>query len=270
MQLDKLIPVNLRQVWPHETTDFSHWLSQNENLDILGDEIGMDLDIVKREALAGKYRVDILSKDKLTNEIVIIENQLEDTDHSHLGQLITYSSHYNAKTIVWVVRDLRIEHERAIEWLNRNLSDEIKIFLVKIELFKIGDSLPAAKFSLLSKPYGWTNTKQRKKVEIEILPEDLVEYARIRESIIKPSLINFLNKFAIPEKTYQKRELLEQYCLSEKNDSKYYIQHPNQFKKDLISWAKLNNQTVNKLYQNEKHRGDHKSGGIEYITFNRK
>ncbi|MTK53546.1 hypothetical protein [Paludibacter sp.] len=268
MLLDKLVPVNLRQVWSHETTDFSHWLSQNENLDILGDEIGMDLDIIKREALAGRYRVDILSKDKLTNEIVIIENQLENTDHSHLGQLITYSSHYNAKTIVWVVRDLRIEHEKAIEWLNRNLSDEIKIFLVKIELFKIGDSLPAPKFSLLSKPYGWTNTRQRKAVEIEKFPENFVDYERICQSIIKSSLINFLNKFAIPEKTYKRRELLEKYSLDEKNDSKYYIQHPNQFKKVLISWAKLNKLVVNKLHQNEKHKGVHKSGGVEYITFN--
>lgn len=208
--------------------------------------------------------------DKFTNEIVIIENQLEDTDHSHLGQLITYSSHYNAKNIVWIVKDLRVEHEKAIEWLNKNLSDEIKIFLVKIELFKIGNSLPAPMFSLISKPYGWSNTKQRKKIEIELLPEDLIEYTRIRESILKSSLIGFLNKFVIPEKIYQKKELLKQYTLRENNDSKYYIQHPSQFKKDLILWAKLNKYIVNKDYQNEKAKGNHKSGGIEYITFNYK
>jgi hypothetical protein len=269
MIIDKLIPVNLRDVWPHETTDFSYWLSKKENLSTLGDEIGMELEIVKREALAGKFRVDILAKDKFTNEIVIIENQLEDTDHSHLGQLITYSSHYNATDIIWIVRDLRIEHEKAIEWLNRNSTDEIKIFLVKIELFRIGNSLPAPKFSLISKPYGWTNTKQRKPVEIEVLSDELIEYSRLRDNIIKQSLIVFLNKFIVPEKTYQKKELLQQYSENEKNDSKYYIQHMNKFKKDLNAWAKMNKFIINKDYQNEKYKGDHKAGGIEYITFNR-
>jgi hypothetical protein len=235
----------------------------------LGNELGMSLEIIKREALVGKFRADILSKDNLTDEIVIIENQLENTNHSHLGQLITYSSHYEAKNIVWIVKDLRIEHEKAIEWLNKNLSAEIKIFLVKIELFRIGNSNPAPKFSLLSKPYGWTNTLNRKEIEIEPLSFELMEYEQIKKSIIKPSLINFLNKFIEIEKKYPRREILETYSKKEKMDSSYYIRHPNQFRKDLVSWAKLNNFVVNKDYQNEKYNGYHKTGGVEYIIFNR-
>lgn len=269
MQLEKLIPVDLRKVWAHESSDFTIWLSQPENINILGDELGMELEIIKREAPAGKFRVDILSKDTLTDEITIIENQLEYTDHSHLGQLITYSSHYNTKNIVWIVRDLRIEHEKAIEWLNKNLSDEIRIFLVKIELFIIGNSNPAPKFSLISKPFGWTNTKRRKDIEIEPLPQGLLEFEKTKNSITKNSLIKFLNKFIEVEQTYPKKEILEEYSKVEKTDSNYYKRHAHQFRKDLISWSKLNNLIINKEYQNEKHKGYHKTGGVEYITFNK-
>ncbi len=270
MQLEKLISVDLRKVWIHESSDFTRWLSQPENIKFLGDELGMELEIIRREAPVGKFRVDILSKDILTDEIAIIENQLEDTNHSHLGQLITYSSHYDTKNIIWIVKDLRIEHEKAIEWLNKNLSDEIKIFLVKIELFKIGNSNPAPKFSLISKPFGWTNTKRRKEIEIEQLPNELMEFEKIKKSITQISLIGFLNKFIEIEKTYPRKEILEEYSKKEKIDSNYYQRHPHQFRKDLISWAKLNDLIVNKDYQNEKHNGYHKSGGIEYITFDKK
>ena len=269
MRLERLISVDLRTVWIHETSDFSVWLSQPDNIKLLGNELGMSLEIIKREALVGKFRADLLSKDILTDEIVIIENQLEDTNHSHLGQLITYSSHYEAKNIVWIVKDLRIEHEKAIEWLNKNLSDEIKIFLVKIELFRIGNSNPAPKFSLLSKPYGWTNTLNRKEIEIEPLSSELTEYEQIKKSIVKTSLINFLNKFIEIEKSYPRKEILETYSKKEKMDSNYYNRHPHQFRKDLVSWAKLNNLVVNKDYQNERYNGYHKTGGVEYITFNK-
>lgn len=269
MNLDKLTRIDLREVWKHETSDFSVWLSRNENLRELGFELGMDLDIVKREALAGKFRVDIIAKDKLNDEIVIIENQLENSNHSHLGQLITYSSHYNSKNIVWIVKELRIEHEKAIEWLNMNLTNDVKLFLVKIELFKIGNSLPAPKFTLISKPYGWTNTLFRKEVEIEPLPQELIDYEKIKKSIIKESLVTFLDKFVEFEKKYPKHEIFEKYSKSNKTDSLYYSRHIHQFKKDLNSWAKLNDLIINKDFQDEKNKGSHKSGGIEYITFNK-
>jgi len=269
MNIDKLTRIDLREVWKHETTDFSAWLSRNENLRELGFELGMDLEIVKREALAGKYRVDIIAKDKLSDEIVIIENQLENSNHSHLGQLITYSSHYDSKNIVWIVRELRIEHEKAIEWLNKNLTNDIKLFLLKIELFKIGNSLPAPKFTLISKPYGWTNTMFRKEVEIEPLPQSLIDYEKIKKSIIKPSLIEFLDRFIEMEKKYPKLEILEEYSRKNKIDSLFYKRHIHQFKKDLHTYAKLNELTINKDFQNEKNKGSHKSGGVEYITFER-
>lgn len=270
MKFGSLKTLELRKVWAHESKDFSTWLSKNENLNLLGNEIGMPLEIIKREALAGKFRVDILAQNTNNNEIVIIENQLENTNHSHLGQLITYSSHYDAKSIIWIVKELRIEHEKAIEWLNRNLSNEIKLFLVKIELLSIDNSLPAPRFSLISKPFGWTNTLFRESSLIENSPKELFEFEVLRKSIVKPSLIDFLNKFVTIEWKYSKKELFEYYMKSHKKDCDYYVSNKHQFRKDLNAWAELNSLIINKHFQNPIQKGNHKSGGIEYITFNRK
>lgn len=211
MILEKLIPINLRDVWINETSDFSFWLAKEENLNLLGNEIGIRLSLIKRESAVGKFRVDILAHNRDTNEHVIIENQLEDTDHSHLGQLITYSSHYGAKYIIWIIRDLRIEHEKAIQWLNLNLSDDIKLFLVKIELFKIGNSLPAPKFTVLSKPFGWTNRLFRKEIEIEPFSASLSLIDIEQKKIVKESLVRFLDKYVNPDFKYPRIDLLKLY-----------------------------------------------------------
>lgn len=270
MIIEKLIPIDLRDVWTNETSDFTTWLAKEENLKLLGNEIGIKLDLIKRESPVGKYRVDILAQNRDTDEHVIIENQLEDTDHSHLGQLITYSSHYEAKYIIWIIRNMRIEHEKAIQWLNLNFGNDIKIFLVKIELFKIGNSLPAPKFSILSKPFGWTNKLFRKEVDFEPFPSVLSSIDSFKKQIVNESLIKFLDKYVDIDLKYPRIDLLKSYSKVFPTDSEFYFAHKSQFRKDMEAWANMRNFIINKFYQGKKYKGIHKSGGIEYITFSLK
>ena len=105
-KLGKMIRINdLRSVWPHEANDFTRWLAQEENLTLLGDAIDIELELEERESSVGSFNVDIFAKEVGTNRRVIIENQLEDTNHDHLGKLITYASGKGAEVIVWVVSD---------------------------------------------------------------------------------------------------------------------------------------------------------------------
>jgi len=155
MELSKLKKIDLRTVWKNEPNDFSKWLSQEENLSLLGDEIEIDISLIKTEANVGRFNVDILAEEENTGRKIIIENQLEYTDHDHLGKLITYASGYDAEIIIWIVKDVREEHEKAVDWLNEHTDDEVNFFIIKIELWQIGDSLIAPKFQVISKPNEW-------------------------------------------------------------------------------------------------------------------
>lgn len=159
MKLGKLEKVkDLRSVWPHEANDFTKWLAKEENLAILCDEIGIDIELRSTEAKTGSFSTDILAIEANTDNKIIIENQLEQTDHDHLGKIITYASGHDAKTIIWIVKDAREEHRQAIDWLNEHTDEEINIFLCRIELWKIGDSAIAPKFQIVSSPNNWTKT----------------------------------------------------------------------------------------------------------------
>lgn len=153
--LSKLNKVELRDVWGHEALDFTTWLAEKENLDVLSEEIGVDIKLIKIEANVGKFSVDILAEEEASGRKIIIENQLEDTNHDHLGKIITYASGYDAEIIVWIVRDVRDEHQRAIEWLNEHTDENINFFLIKIELWQIEGSNPAPKFEIMVSPNEW-------------------------------------------------------------------------------------------------------------------
>ena len=153
--LSKLNKVELRDVWGHEAIDFTNWLAQQENLDALSEEVGVDIKLVKTEANVGKFSVDILAEEEATGRKIIIENQLEDTNHDHLGKIITYASGYDAEIIIWIVRDVREEHQRAVEWLNEHTDENISFFLIKIELWQIEGSNPAPKFDIMVSPNEW-------------------------------------------------------------------------------------------------------------------
>ena len=152
--LAKLQKFDLRDVWSIEP-DFTDWLAQQENLDLLGGEIGIEIKPIRTEANVGTFKVDILAEEESSGRKIIIENQLEDTNHDHLGKIITYASGYDAEIIIWVVRDVREEHHRAIEWLNEHTDEKTGYFLIKIELWQIEGSNPAPKFDVLVSPNEW-------------------------------------------------------------------------------------------------------------------
>ncbi|MCR5496601.1 MAG: DUF4268 domain-containing protein [Paludibacteraceae bacterium] len=158
-KLGKMIKfTDLRSVWPHEANDFTKWLALEENLALLGDTIGIDLELEERESSVGSFSVDIFAKEVGSDRKVIIENQLEDTNHDHLGKLITYASGKDAEVIVWVVKRARDEHRQAIEWLNQHTDNNLGFFLLEIELWQIGDSEKAPRFNIVEKPNEWTKT----------------------------------------------------------------------------------------------------------------
>jgi len=150
--------VELRDVWGHEAIDFTNWLAKQENLDTLSEEIGVDIKLIKTEASIGKFSVDILAEEEASGRKIIIENQLEDTNHDHLGKIITYASGYDAEIIIWIVKDARDEHQKAIEWLNEHTDEKIGFFLIKIELWQIEGSNPAPKFEIMVSPNEWAKT----------------------------------------------------------------------------------------------------------------
>ena len=146
--------MDVRQVWAHEAHDFTVWLA--ENLTLLGDALQMDLEPVQREAPVGDFSLDILARERHTQAIVVVENQLEWTDHSHLGQVLTYAAGHDARTIVWVSPSFRDEHRAALDWLNRWTPEEIGFFGVEIRAIRIGGSLPAPEFRLVAFPNNWS------------------------------------------------------------------------------------------------------------------
>lgn len=152
MKLGKLEEVDIRELWKHEQYDFSEWLSKEENIELLNDEIGLTLTDIQKEVFVGTYRCDLVAKDEATGIKVIIENHLEATNHDHLGKLITYASGLDANVVIWIVKEAREEHRSAIEWLNNKTTNELSFFLMEIRAYKIGDSLPAPKFVVVEKP----------------------------------------------------------------------------------------------------------------------
>lgn len=156
MKLDKLIKVSdLHDIWENEATSFTPWLTKEENLSILSETIGIEILFEERESSVGSFSVDIYAKEAGTGRNIIIENQLEDTDHDHLGKLITYASGKNAEIVIWIVKRARDEHRKAIEWLNNHTDESASFFLIEIELWKIGNSLPAPKFNVVEQPNEW-------------------------------------------------------------------------------------------------------------------
>jgi hypothetical protein len=154
----KLEKVELRELWNGEATDFTPWLSKEENIADLGEAIGMELEVQEQEQRVGVFRADILCKDVVTDHFVLIENQLERTDHTHLGQLMTYAAGLEVVTIIWIAKSFAEEHRAALDWLNNITDETINFFGIEIEAYKIGDSLPAPSFNIVAKPNDWTRS----------------------------------------------------------------------------------------------------------------
>ena len=162
MKFGRMEEVDIRTLWQHEQHDFSNWLAEAENIEYLNDILGLTLVDIDKEVYVGSYRCDIVAKDETSNIKVIIENQLEATNHDHLGKIITYASGLGASVIVWVVKEAKEEHRSAVEWLNNVTSDEVNFFLVEIHAYKIGDSDPAPKFEVVEKPNDFIKSNKGK------------------------------------------------------------------------------------------------------------
>jgi Domain of unknown function (DUF4268) len=153
--LGKLEKVRLRDYWEDEAANFTPWLAQEENLKLLADTIGLDLELVGTEQPVGDFSADILARDVISGGKVIIENQLERTNHDHLGKLITYASGLGAVVVVWIASEIREPHRQAITWLNEYTLESVSFFALEVELWSIGNSPAAPKFNVVSKPNTW-------------------------------------------------------------------------------------------------------------------
>ena len=158
MKLGTIKKMDLRDVWSSESSDFTPWLAKEENISLLGDAIGLELEVESQEKNVGPFRADILARDLTSNHYVLIENQLEQTNHNHLGQIMTYAAGLDAFSIIWIAKSFTEEHRAALDWLNRITEENINFFGIEIEVIQIGDSLPAPQFKVVAKPNDWSKS----------------------------------------------------------------------------------------------------------------
>ena len=156
--LGRLERAALREWWADEARDFTPWLAAEDNLALLSETIGLDLELQEQEVAVGPFRADVLCRDVATDALVLIENQLERTDHRHLGQLFTYAAGLDAVTVVWIAERFTEEHRAALDWLNRITHEDFRFFGIEVELWRIGASALAPKFNLVAKPNDWSKT----------------------------------------------------------------------------------------------------------------
>lgn len=273
--LAEIIRVELREVWKNETSDFSKWLSKSDNLKKISSLIGLDLQLIETEASFNRFRVDILAKDRTSNNLVIIENQLEETDHKHLGQVITYISHFNPQYLVWIVKDLRKDHEKAISWLSDHLEKSVNVFLLKVDLFKIDNSRPAPFFSVILKPKNWQKgnlyyieTANENKDESKTIANITLE-----QEVVTPVIVDFLDNFIELGMVYTKKTdhlYTGIFTAFEKmHPSKSSFYSPYKFKSDLIKWANARGYYLNrrKCKDGGPKHAMWKSNGREFFCF---
>lgn len=169
--LSRLTAVAVREIWKHEAHDFTTWLL--ENADVLGDALGMDLDLTEAERRVGGFALDLIGTDLTNNTVVIVENQLEQTDHSHLGQLLTYAGGTDPSTIVWCAPAFREEHRAALDWLNEHTDEDTRFFGVEIAAVRIDESRPAPLFRVVAKPNDWTKQVHTERAAATLSPKSL-------------------------------------------------------------------------------------------------
>lgn len=162
LPLGKLEKVRVRDAWPDEARNFTPWLA-GDGLALLGEELGVDLKVIRKEHPVGRYSLDLLAtqegldNDQAEAQLIVIENQFGSTDHDHLGKLLTYASgvgeeSQGAKTVIWIAEDFKEEHRRAIDWLNEVSQSGVRFYAVQLELYRIGNSDAAPSLNILVRP----------------------------------------------------------------------------------------------------------------------
>ena len=155
-KLGRLQAVELHDAWPREASDFTPWLAKEENLALLGETLGMDLELERKEVKVGDFKADILCRNAEDESLVLIENQLERTDHTHLGQILTYAAGLDAHTVVWIAKEFRAEHRAALDRLNEITNENFQCFGIEVKLWRIEDSASAPQFEIVSSPNDWS------------------------------------------------------------------------------------------------------------------
>ena len=151
--LGTLKRIDARTIWKHEALHFTPWL--RDHLDLLADALGLELELPETEVAVGEFSCDVVATDTSTRQQVVIENQLAQTDHGHLGQAITYAAGLGASTVVWISPEFREPHRQALDWLNANTTEGLYFFAVEVELLQIDNSAPAVHFKVVAQPNNW-------------------------------------------------------------------------------------------------------------------
>ena len=159
IQISTLQSIPLRDAWTHEARDFTPWLA--ENLDRLSELLGLELELISTEHPVGSFNLDIYARDLHSDDLVAIENQLERTDHTHLGQVMTYFSALEARKVIWIASEIREEHRAVINWLNAHTPQEYAFFGVEVSTVRIADSPIAPVFTVVEKPNNWVRAVQQ-------------------------------------------------------------------------------------------------------------
>jgi hypothetical protein len=164
-----LEPQDVREYWEHEEYDFTPWLANEieaEGASDLEDVLGLDVEIIEREKSVGKYNVDIYAQVVDDGRTIVIENQLKDSDHDHLGKAIAYAAGVDADIIVWIAPEFNDEHRDAMQWLNENSREGVDLFAIRLEVWQIESSPPAVRFNPVEKPSEWKEKAQRSRGEL--------------------------------------------------------------------------------------------------------
>lgn len=200
----KIKKVNVRDIWQHEAHDFTPWLA--ENIEKLGESVGMDLELIEQEASVGSFSLDILAKDLSTGHHIVIENQFDDTDHDHLGKMLTYAAGFDASKVIWISENVRDEHRQTIEWLNQRTDTDTQFFAIEVEVFKIDDSKPAYNFKPIvfpnewrkSKKEGWKGILSSKAEAYREYFQSLIDELRSKHSFTKAKIAQPQNWYIFP------------------------------------------------------------------------
>lgn len=186
--LGTLERLDARNVWKDEARDFTPWM--RENVHLLADALGIEIDAdVQREVAVGLFSADLLGSELGTQATILVENQLEATDHAHLGQLLTYAGGLDAHILVWVAPRVRDEHRQALLWLNEHSDEDIRFFAVEVELLRISGSLPAPHFKVVVAPTEWGKTRTgQRSVARGMSPERVEKYRAFFRSFLEAVL----------------------------------------------------------------------------------
>jgi hypothetical protein len=159
--LKQLTPVDLSKVWETEPQHFTPWLAREENLTLLGETLGIDLELEAQEVNIGGFRADLLCKNTVDDSWVLIENQLAPTDHTHVGQLLTYAAGLDASTVIWIAKTFRQEYRAMLDWQNRITDERYRFFGIEVKVWQIEDSARAVQFDVVSSPNDWSRGVSR-------------------------------------------------------------------------------------------------------------